>query len=513
MSQQTDMDGDCLRNRMKHQNDSTGDSRNKDETKDKTKITVLQRDIGLVSGICLIVGTMIGSGIFISPKSVLLYTGAVGPCLIVWAACGVLAAVGALCYAELGTMITKSGGEYAYLSEAFHPVIAYLFSWTTVMVLKPSSFAIITMSLAEYASVPFYSGCTPPLVVTKCLAAAAMLLIASFNCFSVKLASYVQNFFTAAKLLIILIIVIAGIVLLAQGNTENLANAFDSPSLSFGSVGLAFYNGLWAYEGWNQLNFITEELKNPSRNLPLAIIIGIPLVSVCYVMINFAYFSVLTPNELLVSQAVAVSFGDKVLYPMSWIVPLFVAFSTFGAANGSCFTAGRLAYVAGRQGHTVEILSYISVKHFTPAPALIFNTILALIYIIPADINTLINYFSFAQWGFYGLTTLALIVMRFTRKDLHRPLKVPIILPIIMVVMSCYLVVAPIIDKPEMEYLYCAIFILSGLVLYIPFVHMKVRWANRIIEPITVHLQLLLEVIPPEYDKLEEKDNDTSTQM
>uniref|UniRef100_A0A672FJI9 b(0,+)-type amino acid transporter 1 n=1 Tax=Salarias fasciatus TaxID=181472 RepID=A0A672FJI9_SALFA len=476
-------------------------------------LLISKMKIGLISGICLIVGTMIGSGIFISPKSVLLYTGAVGPCLLVWAACGVLSTVGALCYAELGTMITKSGGEYAYLSEAFHPVVAYLFSWTTVIVLKPSSFAIITMSLAEYASVPFYSGCTPPLVVTKCLAAAAMLLIVTFNCLSVRLASYVQNFFTAAKLLIIAVIVVSGIVLLAQGNTDNLTNAFDSPSLSFGSVGLAFYNGLWAYDGWNQLNFITEELKNPSRNLPLAIIIGIPLVSVCYVMINLAYFSVLTPNELLVSQAVAVSYGDKVLYPVAWIVPLFVAFSTFGAANGSCFTAGRLAYVAGRQGHTVEILSYISLKHFTPAPALIFNTMLALIYIIPADINTLINYFSFAQWAFYGLTALALIVMRFTRKDLHRPLKVPIILPIIMVVMSCYLVVAPIIDKPEMEYLYCALFILSGLLLYYPFVHLKVRWANKIIEPITVHLQLLLQVIPPEYDKLEETSDASSTQL
>lgn len=507
------MNGDSLRKRTDGQNGSTRDRHNKDKAKEQPKITVLQRDIGLVSGICLIVGTMIGSGIFISPKSVLLYSGAVGPCLLIWSACGILATVGALCYAELGTMITRSGGEYAYLSEAFHPVIAYLFSWTAIIVLKPSSFAIITMSLAEYAAVPFFSGCTPPVVVTKCLAAAAMLLIASFNCLSVKLASYVQNFFTAAKLLIIAIIVVSGIVLLTQGYTENLTNAFDSPSLSIGSLGLAFYNGLWSFDGWNQLNFITEELKNPSRNLPLAIIIGIPLVSVCYVMMNLAYFSVLTPNELLRSQAVAVSYGDKVLYPVSWIVPLFVAFSTFGAANGSCFTAGRLAYVAGRQGHTVEILSYINLKRCTPAPALIFNTFLALIYIIPADINTLINYFSFAQWGFYGLTSLSLIVMRFTRKDLHRPLKVPIVLPILMVVVSCYLVVAPIIDKPEMEYLYCALFILSGLILYYPFVHLKVKWANKVVEPITTYLQLLLEVIPPEYNKLEEAEKSTSTQL
>uniref|UniRef100_A0A8C1TQM9 b(0,+)-type amino acid transporter 1 n=1 Tax=Cyprinus carpio TaxID=7962 RepID=A0A8C1TQM9_CYPCA len=447
-------------------------------------------------GICLIVGTMIGSGIFISPKAVLEGTGAVGPCLCVWAACGVLATMGALCYAELGTMIMKSGGEYPYLMEGFGPLLAYLYSWSTIIVLKPSSFAIIALSCAEYASTPFYPGCAPPQVVTKCLAAA--LIITVVNCLSVKLANRVQNFFTTAKLLIIVIIVVSGIVLLAQGNTQNLRDPFAGATTSFRAIGLAFYNGLWAYDGWNQLNFITEELKNPYRNLPLAIIIGIPLVTVCYILVNIAYFSVLTPIEFLQSPAVAVTFGDRVLYPLSWIVPLFVVFSTFGAANGSCFTAGRLTYVAGREGHMVRIMSYISVKRYTPSPALIFNGLLSIIYIMPADITTLINYFSFAQWVFYGLTCLALIVMRFTRKELQRPVKVPIVIPVLVVIVSCYLVLAPIIDKPEWEYLYCTVFIVGGLLLYVPFIYYKFNWTRCIMRPLTMHLQLLLEVVPPE---------------
>ncbi|XP_057218699.1 b(0,+)-type amino acid transporter 1-like [Triplophysa rosa] len=462
------------------------------------KAAALQKNVGLLSSICLIVGTMIGSGIFISPKSVLEGTGAVGPSLCVWAACGVLATLGALCYAELGTMITKSGGEYPYLMEGFGPVLAYLYSWTTVIVLKPSSFAIIALSCAEYASTPFYPGCTPPQVITKCLAAACILIITVVNCLSVKLAYRVQNFFTAAKLLIIVIIVVSGIVLLAQGNTQNFKDSFTGASTSFGTIGLAFYNGLWAYDGWNQLNFITEELKNPYRNLPLAIIIGIPLVTVCYILVNIAYFTVMTPVELLQSPAVAVTFGDRVLYPLSWVVPLFVVFSTFGAANGSCFTAGRLTYVAGREGHMVRILSYISVKRYTPAPALMFNGILSIIYTIPADINTLINYFSFAQWVFYGLTCAALIVMRFTRKKLHRPVKIPIIIPVVVVIVSCYLVLAPIIDKPEIEYLYCTVFIVGGLLLYVPLIHFKFNWIRHITRPITLHLQLLMEVVPAE---------------
>ncbi|XP_038556749.1 b(0,+)-type amino acid transporter 1 isoform X3 [Micropterus salmoides] len=412
------MDKGSIRKRKESQNGSTSHSVDcQTAGKQPVKATVLQKDVGLFSGICLIVGTMIGSGIFISPKAVLLYSGAVGPCLLIWAACGVLA---------------------------------------------------------------------------------TLVLIVTVNCLSVKLASYVQNFFTAAKLFIILVIVGAGIVVMAQGKTETLSNAFDGTSSSVGAIGLAFYNGLWAYDGWNQLNCITEELKDPFRNLPLAILIGIPLVSMCYVLVNVAYFTVMTTTELLLSPAVAVTFGDRVLYPLSWIVPLFVVFSTFGSANGSCFTAGRLAYVSGREGHLVKILSYISLKHYTPSPALIFNGVLSLFYIIPADINTLINYFSFAQWVFYGLTALALIVMRFTRRELNRPVKVPIVIPCLMVLVSCYLVLAPIIDKPELEYLYCTIFIFSGLLLYYPFIHRKVNWARKLMRPITMHLQLLMEVVPPE---------------
>ncbi|XP_020037649.1 B(0,+)-type amino acid transporter 1 [Castor canadensis] len=464
------------------------------------KTTSLQKEVGLLSGICIIVGTIIGSGIFISPKSVLSNAGAVGPCLIVWATCGILATLGALCFAELGTTITKSGGEYPYLMEAFGPIPAYLFSWTSLVVMKPSSFAIICLSFSEYVCAAFYSGCQPPQVVVKCLAAAAILLITTVNALSVRLGSYIQNFFTAAKLVIVAIIIISGLVLLAQGNTKNFENSFAGTQVSVGAISLALYNGLWAYDGWNQLNYITEELRNPYRNLPLAIVIGIPLVTVCYVLMNVSYFTVMTPTEVLQSQAVAVTFGDRVLYPASWVVPLFVAFSTIGAANGTCFTAGRLIYVAGREGHMLKVLSYISVRRLTPAPALIFYGIITTIYIIPGDINSLVNYFSFAAWLFYGLTIIGLVVMRFKRKDLERPIKVPLVIPILVILMSVFLIVAPIISEPAWEYLYCVVFIFSGLIFYFLFVHYKFAWAQKISRPVTTHLQMLLEVVPPEKD-------------
>lgn len=482
----------------KRKGEDSGEEDGQSIQSDEPRKTNLQKQVGLISGICMIVGTIIGSGIFVSPKSVLANTGAVGTCLTIWAACGVLATLGALCFAELGTMITKSGGEYPYLMEAFGPIPAFLFSWTSLLVTKPSSFAIICLSFAEYASAPFYPGCDPPQVVIKCLAAAAIVIITIVNSLSVKLASYLQNLLTATKMIIVIIIIVSGIVLLAQGKTENFEDPFKGSKISISSIGLAFYNGLWAYDGWNQLNYITEELKKPYRNLPLSIIIGIPLVTVCYVLINISYFTVMTSTELLQSQAVAVTFGDRILYPASWIVPLFVAFSTIGSANGTCFTAGRLVYVAGREGHMLKVLSYISVKRLTPAPAIIFYGTVAIIYIIPGDINTLINYFSFAVWIFYGSTILGLIVMRFTKKELKRPIRIPIVIPVLVTIVSILLVLAPIISAPELAYLYCVLFILSGLIVYVLFVHFKFSWPQKISKPITMHLQMLLEVVPAE---------------
>ncbi|NXX23805.1 BAT1 protein, partial [Podargus strigoides] len=317
-----------------------------------------------------------------------------------------------------------------------------------------------------------------------------LVIITVVNSLSVKLGSYLQNFLTAAKMIIVTIIIVSGIVLLAQGKTQNFEDPFKDSKISVSSIGLAFYNGLWAYDGWNQLNYITEELQNPYRNLPLSIIIGIPLVTVCYVLINVSYFTIMTSTELLQSQAVAVTFGDRVLYPASWIVPLFVAFSTIGSANGNCFTAGRLVYVAGREGHMLKLLSYISVKRLTPAPAIIFYGAIAIIYIIPGDIDTLINYFSFAVWIFYGLTVLALIVMRFTRKELKRPIRIPIIIPVIVTLISILLVLAPIISAPEWAYLYCVLFILSGLIVYVLFVHFKFNWPQKISGKYTSNSQL-----------------------
>uniref|UniRef100_W8BZ65 b(0,+)-type amino acid transporter 1 n=2 Tax=Ceratitis capitata TaxID=7213 RepID=W8BZ65_CERCA len=454
----------------------------------------LQRRVGLFSGVALIVGTMIGSGIFVSPSGLLVRTGSVGVSFIIWLACGLLSLLGALAYAELGTMNTSSGAEWAYFMDAFGPAPAFLFSWVSTLVLKPSQMAIICLSFAQYAVEAFVTECDPPTSVVKMVALLAIVMILFVNCYSVNLGMAVQNIFTAAKLVAVLIVICGGAWKLFQGNTQHLSNAFSGDTPTLGAVATAFYTGLWAYDGWNNLNYVTEEIKNPSKNLPRSIMIGIPLVTLCYALINISYLAAMSPTEMIDSEAVAVTFGNRILGALAWLMPLSVTVSTFGSANGTLFAAGRLCFAASREGHLMDILSYVHVRRLTPAPGLIFHSLIAAAMVLYGTIGSLIDFFSFTAWIFYGGAMLALIVMRFTKPNYPRPYKVPIIIPVVVLVISIYLVVAPIIDTPRIEYLYALLFILGGLIFYVPFV--KLGMTPRFMNKVTLFFQLLLEVVP-----------------
>ncbi|XP_076654379.1 b(0,+)-type amino acid transporter 1 isoform X2 [Halictus rubicundus] len=457
----------------------------------------LKRRVGLVSGVALIVGTMIGSGIFVSPSGLLVRTGSIGISFLVWTACGMLSLCGALAYAELGTMNTSSGAEYAYFMDAFGAPPAFLFSWVSTLVLKPSQMAIICLSFAQYAVEAFAADCDPPEEVVKIVALLAIILILLVNCYSVNLATGVQNAFTAAKLIAILVVIAGGSYKLIQGNTQHLKGAFDTMdgnTVNIGRLATAFYTGLWAYDGWNNLNYVTEEIKDPSKNLPRSIMIGIPLVTLCYALINISYLAVMSPSEMIESEAVAVTFGNRILGVMAWLMPLSVAISTFGSANGTLFAAGRLCFAASREGHLLDCLSYVHVRRFTPAPGLIFHSIVAGAMVLSGNIDSLIDFFSFTAWIFYGGAMLALLVMRRTRPNHPRPYKCPLVIPVLVLGISAYLIVAPIIEKPQIEYLYAAGFIFAGMLVYLPFV--KYGYVPKFMEGVNVFLQMLLEVAP-----------------
>ncbi|XP_050399176.2 b(0,+)-type amino acid transporter 1 isoform X1 [Patella vulgata] len=442
----------------------------------------------------IIVGTIIGSGIFISPKGVLNYTGSVGLCLLVWVGSGLISLMGCLCYAELGTMLPQTGGEYVYLKTAFGDIPAFLFAWFNIMISKTSSFAIVTLTFATYA-VSFFSMCGGPQLPVKLISAITIILVGIINSWSATLAARIQIIFTFAKVLALVVIIIGGFVKIAQGHTSVLSSGFEGTLNSPFVIALAFYQALWAYGGWQNLNMVAEEIKNPPRDIPRALVSSVIIVITLYVLTNISYLTVMTVDELLDSPAVAATWGEKVLGAAKMIIPLSVMVSTFGSTNGSAYVGGRLIFAAARDGFLPEVLSFLHVRKYTPIPSMILSITVALLMIIPGSISSLINFFSFTAWCFYGMTFASLLVMRYTKKDTPRPYKVPIVIPILMVFVSIYLVAAPIIYEPKIEFLYAFVFVMSGLLFYFPLVYYNLHF--KCIDTITMYSQLLLEVSPP----------------
>ncbi|KAG4075694.1 hypothetical protein HA402_003519 [Bradysia odoriphaga] len=476
---------------------------------DKKRAPGLQRNIGLMAAVNIIISVMIGSGIFVSPTAALRYSGSIGFCLVVWAACGFVSLLGALCFAELGTVVPRSGAEYAYLFEAFAkqnkfwgPLPAFLLSWVFVLVLRPAEIAVIVLTFAEYSIQPLVPvlGMTHMSVhdlekVIKLIALLGLGIITYINLSSVKLYVRINNIFSVCKVIACLIVIGGGIYQLAIGKTENLQSGFKGTTTNLGHIALAFYNGLWAYDGWSSVTTVTEEIKCPEKNIPRSIMIGVPIITGLYVFMNLAYMTVLTPHEMMTAPAVAVEFGNRVLGPMSCLIPLGVALSTFGCALSVQFGVTRLCFVAGREGHFLEPMSYIHVKRSTPGPAVALQGIITFMFIVVGDIEALIEFASFLIWVAYGSAFVALLVLRRTHPDIPRPYKVPIIIPIFALFVAIFLSVMPIISEPSIKYLAALAFIFSGIAVYTPFVYHKIRprWMNKF----TYLLQCLFEAAPP----------------
>ncbi|KAJ6645365.1 Y+L amino acid transporter 2 [Pseudolycoriella hygida] len=455
----------------------------------------LKKELGLLDGVAIIVGVIVGAGIFVSPKGVINYSGSIGQALIVWVCSGVLSMVGALCYAELGTMIPKSGGDYAYIGVAFGPLPAFLYLWVALLILVPTGNAITALTFAQYLLQPFWPTCDAPIEAVRLLAAVITCLLTVINCYNVKWVTRVTDIFTGTKILALLVIVGAGVWWLCQGNTQNFEEPFMGSKTSPGYIALAFYSGLFSYSGWNYLNFVTEELKDPYKNLPRAICISMPLVTIIYVITNIAYFAVLSTDSILSSDAVAVTFANKMLGYAAWIMPLFVACSTFGSLNGAIFASSRLFFVGARNGHLPAAISLININCLTPIPSLIFMCILTIILLFIRDVYVLINYVSFVEALFTLISVSGLLWLRKKQPDANRPIKVNSIIPIIYLLTCGFLVISS-IYKSALEVGVGTAIILSGIPVYYATIHRPIGFLTTTSQKINLFCAKFFLCVP-----------------
>ncbi|KAJ3586027.1 hypothetical protein NHX12_012429, partial [Muraenolepis orangiensis] len=419
----------------------------------------LRRSITLGNGVGMIIGTIIGSGIFITPTGVVKEVGSSGLSLIVWSVCGLISTMGALCYAELGTTITKSGGDYTYILEVYGELAAFLKLWVEMLIIRPSSQYVVSLVFATYLLKPLYPTCPVPDSAAKLIA--CMSTLTFVNCVSVKAATKVQDLFTVSKLLALAIIIIFGFIQIATGDVPYLTPelAFEGSKMGVDNIVLALYSGLFAFGGWNYLNYVTEEMINPERNLPLSIIISMPIVTVVYVLTNMAYFTTISPAQMVQSEAVAVTFGEYHLGVMAWLIPVFVGLSCFGAVNG-------LFYAGAREGQLPAALGLVHTDQFTPVPSLVFSCLLSMMYAISQDIFSVINLFSFFTWLCVGMAIAGMIWLRFTKPELRRPIKIFIGVPIVFVVSCVFMICVSFWAAPKECLIGCGI-ILTGIPAYL----------------------------------------------
>lgn len=463
-----------------------------------------------LNGLSLVVGLIIGSGIFSSPSQVNIHVGSPGAALIVWTISGLLAWTGAASYAELGGAIPLNGGAQVYLAKIFGELAGFLFTWTAILVLKPGSAAIIAIILGEYV-VRAVIGAEVEEInpwVNKAPAFAALILVTLINCVSTRLPARVGDGFMFFKFVALAAVTAMGIVVAATGlsyrgtaNTEwKTTGWFDHTSDSVSEWAVAIYAGLWAFDGWDNTNYVTGEFKNPAKDLPRVLHTAMPAVILCYLLANTSYIFVLPFADMNRSNAVAVQFGSKVLGPLgALLLAVVVSMSAFGALNATTFTTGRLVYVAGREGYLPDLfgqLGFSSANEYqrfvpnklrtrnpltkvlgktlgdadgslflTPLAALVLNLALTSAYIVIGEFKTLITFYGCAGYSFYFLTVLGLIVLRIREPNLERPYKTWITTPVIFCCVSLFLVSRAVVNEPGQAAIVLA-FVVAGIPVY-----------------------------------------------
>lgn len=388
----------------------------------------LARGLGLREGLSIVVGGIIGSGIFVAPSIIARIVRAPGLSLVVWLVAGLLAVCGALCYAELTAAIPVTGGTYAYLRRAFgSPLIAFCFGWTFFFVDGPGSIAAVGTVFAAYATLLMPSGMAVSPNVAKIMAVGSIVVLTAVNYVGVRIGGTVQTILTGLKIVtLVTVVVIAFVAVPAAGPrfAPFLPEASNTVTLVV-SIGAAMMPALFAFGGWTYSTYVAGEMIDPQRNVPRSLIFGIGVVLAIYLAVNATYLWVLPFDRVRESSHVASDAMQAAIGPRgASLVAAAVVVSTLGALNAIILSYARIAYAMARDGLFFERLQRVHPRFRTPANAIVVQGVIASAFAFAGGFEEILGYFSFVEYLFFSLGVAAVIVLRVRAPNLPRPHRV-----------------------------------------------------------------------------------------
>jgi basic amino acid/polyamine antiporter, APA family len=411
----------------------------------------LARDLGVSHATAIVVGTIIGSGIFLVPSEMMQAVGSAKLVYLAWFVGGLLSFFGALTYAELGAMKPQAGGEYIYVRDAYGPLGGFLYAWTTLLVSKPASIATVTLgfvrilgtfSLFSFFSQPVW---VKPLTVTYGLLAAiaAAVAISFLNYIGVKKAGEFQLFFTLLKVAIIVGIVVVCFAYRGGAGWNNFATSFIEAKGGIAGFMAALVAALWAYDGWNDLNQVAGEIHRPERNIPIALIAGVAIVGALYVLVNAGVQYVLPAAAMAMSPRPASDAVALVAGALgASIVSAGMALSMLVTLNGTTMSGARVPFAAARDGYFFPSIAQVHPRFLTPSVAILLQLGLAVaLLLLGGNFRQLFSLAIFAEWLFYMITGSTVFVFRRREPNADRPYRVwgyPVV-PVLFVVASSVL--------------------------------------------------------------------------
>ena len=394
----------------------------------------LARDLGVSHASAVVVGTIIGSGIFLVPAEMMQAVGSAKLVYLAWLVGGMLSFFGALTYAELGAMKPQAGGEYVYVRDAYGPLGGFLYAWTWFVIAKPASVATVATGLVRilgtFPVFNFFSSnaVTFPLGVTwgQIIAIGAAVLISVLNYLGVKKAGEFQLIFTVLKVAIILGIVVvcfSGAGTAGGRGWSNFATTFTGAKGGIAGFMAALVAALWAYDGWNDLNMVAGEVKRPERNIPIALIAGVATVGVLYVLVNAAVQYVLPASAIAASPRPA---SDAVALVMGRMGAGFVsagmAISMLVTLNGTIMSGARVPYAVARDGYFFSALAEVHPRFHTPSIAIALQAAMSIaLLLLGGNFRQLFSLAIFAEWLFYMIAGSTVFVFRWREPDAVRP--------------------------------------------------------------------------------------------